>query len=460
MKLRIAIILVIIVIIAGVGLLIYAWKMQPELVEVYPQDGAVNIQATTSIRLVFSRPMQAESVNRRIKIEPAMEGTFSWEGNSLTFTPGQPWPGGQAIHVVMASGARAASWLSFPLKQQSWSFSTSSEELAYLWPSTGEADLYTLNPLNGDIYRITHAMGVFDYSVSSSGMVFYFSAGNSLGGTSLYRVNRAELLDSADAVYPVEQLLDCGAAQCRLPVISSDDRYLAYEYILPSADVASTPAQIWMVNLTSRQTEPIGLEMHETVQPSWSTTGLLAYYDRTSQGYEIYNLQNQERIFLPNQTGQPGVWSPDGAYYLAPEVTYQRFPGGTEAGISQLIRYDVQSEVGENLSGNDFVEDVEPAYTDDGSMIIFTRKFLDAQNWSLGRQVWTMNADGTGAQAITSEADYNHYDLAVSRDNQLIAYVRFNQAKLADAPELWMVGVDGSNPVQLVIEGYAPIWIP
>ena len=106
------------------------------------------------------------------------------------------------------------------------------------------------------------------------------------------------------------------------------------------------------------------------------------------------------------------------------------------------------------------MEDVEPAYTDDGSMIIFTRKFLDAQNWSLGRQVWTMNADGTGAQAITSEADYNHYDLAVSRDNQLIAYVRFNQAKLADAPELWMVGVDGSNPVQLVLEGYAPIWIP
>jgi Tol biopolymer transport system component len=457
-RLRIAVIIITSVVIIGAGLTIYAWKARPELVEVYPQDGAIDIQAATPIRMVFSRGMQTETV--RINIKPPIEGSFNWEGTSLTFTPSQPWPGGKAISVFLASGARATSWLSFPMKEQSWSFSTSSEQLAYLWPSTGKADLYALDPLNGDIQRYTQGMGVLDYSASSNGMVFYFSAGNTRGGANLFQLKRAVMPGSAEAENLVEQLLDCGAAQCRSPVISFDDQVLAYEYISPEVSGISTPAQIWMLNLASRQAEPIGLEVHETVQPGWSASGLLAYYDRTSHGYEVYNLQNQERIFLPNQTGQPGVWSPDGAYYLAPEVTYTQFPGGAEAGVSQLIRYDVRSGDGENLSGSDLVEDVEPVYTDDGSKIFFTRRYLDAQNWSLGRQVWSMDADGAEAHALTNDADYNHYDLAISRDGHTIAFVRFNKATLSDPPELWMVEVDGSNPVQLVIGGYSPLWIP
>jgi Tol biopolymer transport system component len=71
-----------------------------------------------------------------------------------------------------------------------------------------------------------------------------------------------------------------------------------------------------------------------------------------------------------------------------------------------------------------------------------------------------MNSDGSDPHAITDEADYNHYDLAWSRDGQSLAYVRFNQVKLFDPPELWMMNIDGSNAVQLVIGGYLPIWIP
>jgi hypothetical protein len=42
----------------------------------------------------------------------------------------------------------------------------------------------------------------------------------------------------------------------------------------------------------------------------------------------------------------------------------------------------------------------------------------------------------------------------------MIAYARFNQAKLSELPELWMINADGSNPIQLVIGGYSPTWIP
>jgi Tol biopolymer transport system component len=106
------------------------------------------------------------------------------------------------------------------------------------------------------------------------------------------------------------------------------------------------------------------------------------------------------------------------------------------------------------------VEDTEAVYSPDGSSIAFARKYLDAARWSLGRQLWIMNSDGSNSHAITGEPDDNHYDLAWSRDGSALAYVSFNQAQLSTPPELWMVSVDGSEPTQLVIGGYSPIWIP
>ncbi len=460
MKNRILIGAIIVILIVAAGSTIFAWKSKPTLQEIYPQTGAIEVPATSPIRLVFSRAMQEATVNERIKIEPPIEGSFSWDKNSLTFTPNQPWPGGQLINLQLESGARATSWISFPMGKQSWSFTTSGENLAYLWPSDGKADIYALNPLSGEIRQFTFGMGVLDYSASRDGMMIYFSASNFQGGADLYRIDRTRLEGAPDKPYEAEEVLNCGIAQCRSPVVSFDSRYLAYEYVIPAPSGDLGLAQIWLMDIVSVEQSPIGDAAHETVQPSWSTAGLLAYYDRTSSRYEVVNPITLMRIRLPNQTGQPGVWNPAGEYYLAPEISYLQAAGGSEMGMSHLIRYNVQGNTMEDLTGEYKVEDVEADYSPDGSLISFTRKYLDADNWSFGRQIWIMNADGTNPHAITDEADYNHYDLAWSRDRRMIGYVRFNQAKLSEPPELWMVNSDGSNPIQLVIGGYSPVWIP
>jgi len=174
----------------------------------------------------------------------------------------------------------------------------------------------------------------------------------------------------------------------------------------------------------------------------------------------VVNPVTNESVQILNQTGQPGVWSPSGEYYLAPEISYLQATGGIETGTSHLMRYGIESKTTEDISGHKIVEDVDAIYSPDGSLIAFTRKYLDAEHWSLGRQIWIMNADGSDPHPITVDADYNHYDLAWSRDGQSLAYVRYNQAKLSDPPELWMVKIDGDNAVQMVIGGYSPIWIP
>ena len=220
------------------------------------------------------------------------------------------------------------------------------------------------------------------------------------------------------------------------------------------------PAQIHLLDLMDKAVKPIGQATHETVQPAWSSKGWLAYYDRTSQAYEVVDPELQTRIQLINQTGQPGNWSFDGEFYLAPEIMYYPSSGDTETGISHLLQYSIEEEKSGDLSKEDNVEDVEGTYSPNGDTIAFARKYLDMERWTFGRQLWIMNPDGTNAHAITDEPNYNHFDLAWSWDSQMLAYVRFNEAQLYEPPELWMINADGSNPIQLIIGGYSPLWIP
>ncbi|MGE5124477.1 MAG: TolB family protein, partial [Acidobacteriaceae bacterium] len=446
-------------ILAAIGLTVAAWVMRPRLLEVYPHPGEQNVSAVAPIRLIFSRNMQASSVLERLSIEPSVRGGFSWDDHTLTFSPTDSWPGGQEIKLSLATGARAKSWLAFPLGSQSWSFFTSQSSLAYLWPAEGPAEIYILNPETGDVHQMTSGMAVMEYTVSSDGFMVYFSASNSEGGSDLYVYERLKAAIT-ESIYRPRLLLDCGLAQCRSPAVSFGGTSLAYEYLPSTNSGGLAPASIWLLDLETLSSSQIGQAGHETVQPAWSSKGLLAYYDRSNSCYELYDIQNQARLQVPNQTGQPGTWSPDGEFYLAPEIYYTSSAGQGETGTSHLLKYAAQTGVSEDLSQLVDVEDVEGIFAPDGRSIAFERKFLDSNQWTLGRQIWLMTPDGSGAHPITDAPDYNHYDLAWSLDSLKIAYVRFNQAKLSTPPELWIVDADGSNRIELVVGGYAPQWTP
>jgi Tol biopolymer transport system component len=460
MKIRYVILIIILVLLLTAGLVAYAWVMRPKLVDTFPQGGAADVPVTSQIRLIFSRPMNPVSVINHLKIEPAQEGEYNWDKNILTFTPDQSWPSGQEIIVHLESGARAASWMTFPMEVKDWSFTTGEAYLAYLWPSDRPADIYALNPKSKEIHRYTHGMGVLEFTASNDGISIYFSASNGQGGSDLYQIDLIEETNLPDNSYKPKKLLDCVSSQCRSPAVSIDGLNLAYEYLIPDPKGVVGSAQIWLLDVATLDASPIGQATHETVQPEWSPTGWLAFYDRTSQVYEVINLQTQMRIQLINQTGQPGNWSPDGEFFLAPEIMYYPSTGDTETGISHLFRYGIQAETSVDISKEDKVEDVEGIYSPDGGSIAFARKYLDMERWSFGRQIWMMNPDGSNSRAITDEPNYNHYDLAWSWDSLKLAYVRFDKTKLSDPPELWMINADGSNPIQLVFGGYSPLWIP
>jgi hypothetical protein len=451
LKLRLILVGVILILLAASGLTAYAWSRTPRLLETSPKDGAVDVPAAAPLRLVFSDQMDAESISSRLSMEPNRPGELTWEENTLVFTPSQPWPSGETVTMTLAGGARARTGLSFGMAQQSWSFTTAQTLLAYLWPASGPADLYALDPLTGDIQRLTTDAGILDYSFSAEGLVVYYSATNAQGGADLYALDR---LSEAGA----QRLLVCGQTACRSPVPSPDGRILAYESV-PHI-TSSQVVQVWLFDMATETAEAVGDLAHPISQPRWSSTGKLAYYDQASQAYIIYDPQTGASLHLSNLTGQGGSWSPDGRYFVAAEISFIPMNTLSEMGISRLIRYDAVTGAAVDLTRLDDVEDVTPVFSPDGRLIAFGRKYVDPARWTLGRPLWIMGTDGDGVHQVMTDTLRVDYDFAWSLDGAQIAFVRFDVGAPTNPPELWLVNADGSDPLDLVVGGYAPMWVP
>jgi uncharacterized protein YfaS (alpha-2-macroglobulin family) len=84
-------------------------------------DGEVT--PTDPLRLTFSQPMDQASVQQALTIKPAVPGTTSWQGSTMTFTPAKPWPDATLVSLSIGSGAHAADGQPLPTAHD-WSFVT------------------------------------------------------------------------------------------------------------------------------------------------------------------------------------------------------------------------------------------------------------------------------------------------------------------------------------------------
>jgi dipeptidyl aminopeptidase/acylaminoacyl peptidase len=444
------------------------WWLQPRVLSVQPEDGADPVPANTSLRVVFSRLMKPDSVTPGFATDPPTRGRFAWEGNTLVFTPDQPWPSGQVIGVSLAPGARSAGLLPLIIRQETrWSFTTGHPRLLYLYPSDEAANLYLLDPQSGEITQLTSSLGaVQDYSTTQDGKIVYFNTSLGNGGSAVYTLDLPAGKTSV--------LFECPDAQCRYPRISPDGEHLAYERTSLTGNGQAGFPQVWLLPLSDDDgSEPIqpagdpilaGPADHRTQQPQWSPTGLLTFYDFTSHAFVVQDAQSRQVATFPSQTGIPGTWDSSGERYVFPEIYTNEIANPDLTGLesipsSRLIEYRLDGSR-QDLTQSDGVEDASPIYTPDGAGLVFARKYLDVLRWTPGRQIWEMGVDGSQPEAVTNDPYHNHYDLAWSPDGAWLAYVRFNKDVLTEPPELWMMNAGGSGATRLVTSGFLPQWIP
>jgi len=446
------------------------WLQTPRLVDFSPQPDSENVSAGESLRLVFSTAMQTESVESHISIEPAHSGKVTWEENAYIFTPDHPWQNSVTYQIKLTKGAQSNGWLRLKVSEEkTWSFTIEDPLLVYLYPADAPAQIYTINPLTGEQKQITDTEGeVLDFNVSNNGAFLFYSLSLNKSNSAIYFLNRA----SGES----KLLLDCPAALCRFPQVSPQNDYLAFERTSLSQNDQTNIPQVWITalppgffsNSTAEITlspQPAGDPQHQTQQPLWSSNGLLAFYDYTDAAYIIQSPRGEEINRFPSQTGEAGDWDSSGESFTFPEFittpqTSSSLDDLNPIPASHLLRYSLKEKKPTDLTIMDYLEDNAPAFSPDGKVLVFARKYLDIVRWTPGRQMCILPLDSTEATAITDEPNYNHYAFTWKPDNRQIAYVRFNQTIMTEPPEIWLTNVDGSGQKLLVRNGYAPLWIP
>jgi Tol biopolymer transport system component len=465
--------------------LIY-WWFTPRILAVSPLDGATDIPAGTAIRVTFSLPMQEQTLKEHLILEPPMEGSITWEDNTLVFDPQTPWPAGQTITATLEGGSRSAGLLPFSHRgAKTWSFKIRQPSLLYLYPSEGPVDIFRINPQTGKSDRLTDTSGgVINFSVTSSGTQIYYSVRNGQGSSEIFILDlvKQESAVAQDNLQDITQInspqfiISCPKAICRVPSLSPEGDFLAYERTVLIGNEEPTYPQVWFIPINSSDAGLEGKSKsvptlagdpdHQTMQPSWSPDGLLTFYDTTASAFIFLDPHSGESTSFLNQTGQPGDWHPEGREYVAAEIFFndentspkesnQEFYMG-----SHLIQYNRFTGTTRDISNAENLEDTWPSFSPDGTYLAFARKYLDTTGWTPGRQLWLMESGWDKAQQLTDEPLYNHFGFVWSPAGDQLAFVRFNQSALTEPTEIWLIDMSTYWATSLVEGGFAPQWIP
>jgi Tol biopolymer transport system component len=323
--------------------------------------------------------------------------------------------------------------------------------IVYLGWEEGETvnQLYQISPDGSGQKRVTdEELGVVDFAVAPDGTRIVYSAIQDDDSIDLWQIDAAGR--------GRKRLFDCNEAVCTNPEWAPDGRRLIYErrQSAVTGEMPSNPTLWWLDTQTDESIPLFEDEQQLGYGATISPNGrFLSYISPADQEIHVYNIETGERIVIPSQTGEPGVWSPDGETLLVSNIQFQ----GEQFSI-HLFSTDLETAQLTNISGIDLeTNDNVPAFSPDGDWIAFGRRKPRAP---MGKQLWLMRPDGREAVGLTEDADFHYNNPAWSPDGTQIVTQMVQLAESEAAPELWVVDVETGEFEELVSPGIQPAWLP
>lgn len=447
---------------------------------------AEDASTSATIELHFSRPVVAESVERRLGVEPPLEGSLSWpDPQTLRFQPDGPLEPDTEYGVRLAPGVRTTRGAILPWGTR-FAFSTGHPTLLYLGVSPDDeerVDLWRVEP-DGSQPSVMAELGpdesVHSYAVSPDGAQIALSVEHEDGSADLALLPRS-------GGQP-ELLLDCGANACIQPVWSPDGTRIAYEQRpLTESDMGTRRlvGQVWVLDMASGQAEPVvAREVQQGTGPVWSPDGTrLAFHNGTLEAIVVYDfsvdpLTEDPVELVPNLAGERLAWGPDGRSIVFAEVFLSEEDAALLAehaeehdpnepheeptlGVTylHLVEYTFDDETLNDLSGVLKVEDGTPVFSPDGRWLAFGRRTLEGDT-TFGRQLWLYDLQNDETIHLLDEPTYNHGAYAWSPDSSQIAYMRLDRLDPQALADIWLVDVPGGETRPVVESAFLPAWLP
>jgi WD40 repeat protein len=433
----------------------------PEVLEVnltQPVEGEPDVALiTTSLEIVFSEPVEADTASAALELEPDVSGAVSWSGSTMIFTPSEPLALDTDYRLELGAGIRDVSGNEMTQLPPPFEFRTAGRPaLVEASPADGADDVPVDEPIaltfsslmdtssvesalrlrpsfphelrwSGELLEIVptqplrpgsrYEISIQDHAADVAGVAL--SEPISLEFTTVAPGLAVETLVPADGIDGVAPFSPIAVVFDRPvdPDSVSDDVILITPEVAGSIEVTSIPGTEGSDEAGGRVLRfvpsgplPANTTFEISLAPGITSVaggglGRPAEWSFTT-GAPVTAISNQV-TFVTERAGIANVWAmnPDGtgkrqlSVELAPIVDYAIAPDGSSLVVSDGRRLVYQRADGTErrvLTDAASIE-YDPAYAPDGQRIVFGR--ADAKSGA-GRGLWQWPVEGGEPTAI------------------------------------------------------------
>lgn len=375
---------------------------------------------TTSIEVGFSEPVDPESARGAVGLDPSVQGTVSWSGSTLIFTPSEPLDLATEYTVSVAGGIRDLAGNEMTELPDPFVFATTGRpSLAAAEPADGATDV----PVDAVI-----------------GLVF-------------------------------SRLMDTASVENALEITPSIDHELRWSgerlEIVPQG--ALEPGTDYVVRVGPDATDVAGVAIDQEVSVEFRTvaSGLRVERLVPAEAADGISPRTPIAVVLDRAIDPESVGT--GLLTFDPELagTIELVAAADDTGERRVLRFTPSSPLPQNTTiavtldadlrasdGGHIAEPVSWSFTTGAPQATLSNQLLFLSDRSGVTNVWAMNPDGTGQHQVSAELE-PVLDYAAAPDGSSLV--------VADGRRLVFVRADGSerrvltDPAHLEFDpAYAP----
>lgn len=402
-----------------------------EIESVSPAASMTDVSITADIRVQFDQPMDHASVEAAFSVDPAINGTFRWNNQTLIFDPQSALQSNRVYTMTLQAGAKSLAGRERKSAGH-WQFLTKLPTIYFLTPVSGfDRHLWAISLADGIPHEIYIAdYGIFDFQPSPDG--------TQLALTVYGQENRTAeiwLIDS-DGSNP-RQLTDCSPGACSRPAWSPDGRQIAYENQPHIERNILGPPRIWLLDLNTGENNPVFADDQILgFGARWSPDGRsLSFYDAAVNSIRILNLATQNVRMIETQQSEYWTFSPDNNTLIYTDIRREGNYFYTE-----LWRADLLSDT---LSPffEDPQEDQASIWSPDGRWIAFARRTIDPQFESTWQLMLYDTISGDIRQ-ITTDERYSNLSYSWHPGGNMLLFHRFDRNANYPTAEIWLYNLE------------------
>ena len=427
-----------------------------QITRVSPAPNTINVPTRGLLAFTFSEPMNAKSLDGKLRLSPEVSGTVRWNGATAFFIATRPLLADTAYTLTIDAGATSARGRRL-LRDEVVAFRTGHPRVIFLAPYSGVSNLVVLDPQTNEARKITNdKFRIYDFAVSPDGarIVYSLDREDKDAERDLWLINN----DGTGR----ELLVRCDGQVCQAPSWSGDGTRIAFErrnLIQGAIGRTPGPGRIWVVDTRTKDATPLFADEQRIGSlPRFAPSGdRLAYYDTLKSAVTVIDIVTNDQVQLPSVLGDSGAWSPD-----ATQLVYSELQASDLGQNQQLLRADLARNVITGVMALTSTNDTFAVWSPIGDVLAFGRQIVGdgAGGGLLGPQLWLVAPDGRNPRALTNDPEFSHGAFDWSPDGQWLVFQRYNLLQQDSKPEIWMIKANGSERRKLADDASQPAWLP